>query len=63
MEASAPEARKKRSFDDVLGRLDESFSQTPLRMIDDRDMKDTDVYHRANKGPYPRFLSGVILKP
>jgi O-acetyl-ADP-ribose deacetylase (regulator of RNase III) len=40
--------RKKRSLDDVVGHLDESFSQTLLRMIDERKMKDSDVYHRAN---------------
>ncbi len=39
----------KRSLDDVLGHLDESFSQTLIRMIDDRGMKDPEVYHRANK--------------
>ena len=49
MEESVSQARKKRSLDHVLDHLDQSFSQTLLRMIDERGMKDTDVYNRANK--------------
>jgi O-acetyl-ADP-ribose deacetylase (regulator of RNase III) len=48
MEKNVSQGRKKRSLDDVVGHLDETFSQTLLRMIDERNMKDCDVYHRAN---------------
>lgn len=36
------------SIDDLVGRLDESFSVTLLRLIDVRGRKDVDVYKRAN---------------
>ncbi len=48
LEESVPHVWKKRSLDDVVGHLDETFSKTLLRMIDERKMKDSDVYHRAN---------------
>ncbi len=39
----------KRSFlKSLLNNLDASFSTTLLRMIDERDLKDSDVYKRAN---------------
>ena len=37
-----------RSLDDVLSRLEETFSQSLLRMIDEKGFKDSDVYKKAN---------------
>ncbi|AHM57538.1 hypothetical protein EAL2_808p00310 (plasmid) [Peptoclostridium acidaminophilum DSM 3953] len=48
MEAPAPVKKRKRSLDDVVGQLDETFSQMLLRMIDERGMSDSQAYKRAN---------------
>ena len=46
--AGAPRGRMHFSLDKLLQRVDAGFSQTLLTMIDQRGLKDSDVYKRAN---------------
>ena len=39
---------KKRSLDDVMKNISETWSESLLRMITERDLKDSEVYKRAN---------------
>lgn len=39
---------KKQSLEDVINRMDETFSEMLLRLIDERGLKDPDVYKKAN---------------
>ncbi len=41
-------AARKRSLLDLLGQTEETFSQSLMRLIDERGKKDSEVYNRAN---------------
>jgi len=47
-EFEVPVAARKDKLDDVVARLDEPFSATLLRIIDDKGKTDVEIYKRAN---------------
>lgn len=48
MAAAAPKMQAKRSLDDVMKNLSETWSESLLRMITEKGYNDTEVYKRAN---------------
>lgn len=48
LEIDFDKSARPRSLDDVVGVLEESFTDRVLRMIDERGLSDADVYKRAN---------------
>lgn len=61
--AAAP--MKAMSLEDALGRIDESFSQAVLRLIQKKGMKNADCYKRANldKKLFSKLTNDVHYKP
>lgn len=65
MESQAIPRKSKRSLDEVIGQMDETFSRSLLRLIDEKKLRDADVYKKANvdRKLFSKIRNDVFYKP
>lgn len=61
----AGQTKSERKLEDLLGQVGESFSQALVRMIDERGLKDSEVYKRANmdRKHFSKMINNIKYKP